>query len=147
MAPFGTGLPPDIYAFHRYTWNSAIPWTTQVHQFRRTSRGWAPDFHPRLSIPPTLPLSPVIPNNARHLRLTAAAGTELAVAYSCGTVTLRLLPALKEFTTRRPSSSTRRRSIRVSPIVKNSRLLPPVGVWTVSQFQCGWSSSQTSYPS
>eukprot|EP01111_Echinosteliopsis_oligospora_P010064 TRINITY_DN3068_c0_g1_i1.p1 TRINITY_DN3068_c0_g1~~TRINITY_DN3068_c0_g1_i1.p1 ORF type:complete len:109 (+),score=17.39 TRINITY_DN3068_c0_g1_i1:66-392(+) len=22
--------------------------------------------------------------------------------------------------------------------------LPPVGVWTVSQFQCGWSSSQTS---
>jgi hypothetical protein len=38
-------------------------------------------------------------------------------------------------------SSTRRRSIRVSPIVKDSRLLPPVGVWTVSQFQCGWSSS------
>ncbi len=26
-------------------------------------------------------------------------------------------------------------------------LLPPVGVWTVSQFQCGCSSSQTSYPS
>ncbi len=44
-------------------------------------------------------------------------------------------------------SSTRRRSIRVSPIVKDSRLLPPVGVWTVSQFQCGWSSSKTSYPS
>ena len=44
-------------------------------------------------------------------------------------------------------SSTRRRSIRVAPIVKDSRLLPPVGVWTVSQFQCGWSSSQTSYPS
>ena len=44
-------------------------------------------------------------------------------------------------------TSTRRRSIRLSPIVKDSRLLPPVGVWTVSQFQCGWSSSQTSYPS
>jgi hypothetical protein len=44
-------------------------------------------------------------------------------------------------------SSTRRRTIRVSPIVNDSRLLPPVGVWTVSQFQCGWSSSQTSYPS
>src|SRR5262245_11929912 len=41
-------------------------------------------------------------------------------------------------------SSTRRRSIRVAPIVKDSRLLPPVGVWTVSQFQCGWSSSKTS---
>ncbi|KGX02832.1 hypothetical protein Y601_3232 [Burkholderia pseudomallei MSHR640] len=24
-------------------------------------------------------------------------------------------------------------------------LLPPVGVWAVSQSQCGWSSSQTSY--
>ena len=44
-------------------------------------------------------------------------------------------------------SPTRRRTIRVSPIVNDSRLLPPVGVWTVSQFQCGWSSSQTSYPS
>ncbi len=28
--------------------------------------------------------------------------------------------------------------------VQYSPLLPPVGVWTVSQFQCGWSSSQTS---
>ncbi len=28
----------------------------------------------------------MIPSNARHLRITAAAGTELAVAYSSGTV-------------------------------------------------------------
>ncbi len=34
-------------------------------------------------IPPTHALSPVIPNNACHLRLTAAAGTKLAVT-SCG---------------------------------------------------------------
>ncbi len=33
-----------------------------------------------LGRPPTCSLSPVIPNNACHLRLTAAAGTELAVA-------------------------------------------------------------------
>ncbi len=32
--------------------------------------------------PPTHPLSPVIPSNARLLRLTAAAGTELAEASS-----------------------------------------------------------------
>ena len=44
-------------------------------------------------------------------------------------------PLQKKFTTRRPSSSTRRRVVRVSPIAKDSRLLPPVGVWTVSQFQ------------
>ena len=42
-------------------------------------------------------------------------------------------------------SPTRRRTIRVSPIVNDSRLLPPVGVWTVSQFQCGRTSSQTGY--
>ncbi len=32
-----------------------------------------------LDSPPTCSLSPVIPNNARHLRITAAAGTKLAV--------------------------------------------------------------------
>eukprot|EP01114_Cavostelium_apophysatum_P016827 TRINITY_DN4862_c0_g1_i2.p1 TRINITY_DN4862_c0_g1~~TRINITY_DN4862_c0_g1_i2.p1 ORF type:complete len:958 (+),score=169.23 TRINITY_DN4862_c0_g1_i2:147-3020(+) len=28
---------------------------------------------------------------------------------------------------------------------RETPMLPPVGVWTVSQFQCGWSSSQPSY--
>ena len=56
-------------------------------------------------------------------------------------------PWRQSFTTRRPSSLTRRCCIRVSPIVQYSPLLPPVGVWTVSQFQCDWSSSQTSYVS
>ena len=57
------------------------------------------------------------------------------------------LPPEKEFTTRRPSSSTRRCSLRLAPSGENSLLLPPVGVWAVSQSQSGWSSSQTSYPS
>ncbi len=35
-----------------------------------------------LNSPPTCSLSPVIPNNARHLRVTAAAGTKLAVTSS-----------------------------------------------------------------
>ena len=56
-------------------------------------------------------------------------------------------PGRKEFTSQRTSSSTRRCCVRVSPIAQDSPLLPPVGVWTVSQFQCGWPSSQTSYPS
>ncbi len=56
-------------------------------------------------------------------------------------------PSRQWFTTRRPSSHTRRRCVRVSPIAQYSPLLPPVGVWAVSQSQCGWSSSQTSYPS
>ena len=37
-------------------------------------------------MPPTRPLRPVIPDNARTPRITAAAGTELAGAYSTGTV-------------------------------------------------------------
>jgi hypothetical protein len=56
-------------------------------------------------------------------------------------------PTQKEFTTRRPSSPTRRCSLRLSPIGENSLLLPPVGVWAVSQSQSAWSSSQTRYPS
>src|SRR6266550_2150414 len=39
-------------------------------------------FHKVLRHPPTHALSPVIPPNARHLCLTAAAGTELAVPSS-----------------------------------------------------------------
>ncbi len=98
-------------------------------------------------------LRPVIPINARTLRITAAAGTELAGAYSAGTVASRwcwhpvVPPRLKGFTTRRPSSPTRHCWIRLAPIVQDSPLLPPVGVWAVSQSQCGGSSSQTRYRS
>ena len=44
-----------------------------------------------------------------------------------------------------PSSCTRHGWIRLSSIVQYSLLLPPVGVWSVSQYQCGGSSSQTPY--
>jgi hypothetical protein len=43
-------------------------------------------FHLWLTAPPTHPLNPVNPDNACTLRITAAAGTELAGAYSDGTV-------------------------------------------------------------
>ncbi len=41
------------------------------------------------------------------------------------------LPRRQSFTTRKPSSLTRRRCVRVAPIAQNSPLLPPVGVWAV----------------
>ena len=56
---------------------------------------------------------------------------------------IRLSP--QSFTTRRPSSLTRRRCVRLSSIAQDSLLLPPVGVWSVSQYQCGGTSSQTPY--
>ena len=94
------------------------------------------DFSDRRAGPPTRALSPVIPNNVRTVRLTAAAGTNLARASSRDRSSLRLPPPRQEFTTRRPSSSTRRRSVRLAPIAEDSRLQPPVGVWAVSQSQC-----------
>jgi hypothetical protein len=33
-AAFATGIPPDIYAFHRYTWNSASLSRIQAIQYR-----------------------------------------------------------------------------------------------------------------
>ena len=48
--------------------------------------GWARGFHIWLTKPPTRALRPVIPINARTLRITAAAGTELAGASSVGNV-------------------------------------------------------------
>ena len=44
--------------------------------------GWAQGFHIWLTNPPTRALRPVIPINACTLRITAAAGTELAGASS-----------------------------------------------------------------
>ena len=46
-------------------------------------------------------------------------------------------PSPQSFTTRRPSSLTRRGWVRLAPIAQYSPLLPPVGVWAVSQSQCG----------
>ncbi len=51
------------------------------------------------------PLNPINPDNACILRITAAAGTELADAYSYSTVSSehvrKFLPIEKQFTTRR----------------------------------------------
>ena len=84
-AAFATGVLPDIYAFHRYTRNSADPSHIQERQFAERRRGWAPALDSALDVPPTLPLRPVIPNNARTPRVTAAAGTKFAGASSAGT--------------------------------------------------------------
>ena len=85
---FAVGVPPDIHAFHRYTWCSSHPSRTPARQSPPHARGWAPGFHGGLGGPPADPLRPVNPNNARHPRVTAAAGTWLAVASFPGTVTI-----------------------------------------------------------
>src|ERR1017187_10244257 len=74
-AVYTTGVPPDIYAFHRYTRNSTLPSRTLAPQFSAHPPGEAGRFSTKLRGPPTHPLRPVTPNNARCLRITAAAGT------------------------------------------------------------------------
>jgi hypothetical protein len=138
---FAIGVPNDINAFHYYTVCSSFLFALLVLKFQRTSTKLSFVILP-LTIKTTdrYALRPIIPDNARGLCITAAAGTELATSYSAGTI--KIFPCQKDFTTRRPSSSTRRRWFRVSPIDQNSKLLPPVGVWAVSQSQCGGPSSQ-----
>lgn len=79
---FAFGIPSNIYGFYPYTTNSISPSHTLGSQFQMQFNGWAIGFHIWLENPPTRPLRPVIPSNACTLRITAAAGTELAGAYS-----------------------------------------------------------------
>ena len=76
---------------------------TQDIQYQWQFRGWAPGFHHWLKCPPAHPLNPMNPDNACTLRITAAAGTELAGAYSSGTFSLAhergFIPWQKKFTT------------------------------------------------
>ncbi|KAL2225196.1 UNVERIFIED_CONTAM: hypothetical protein Sindi_3011000 [Sesamum indicum] len=69
---FAVGVLSDLYAFHRSTGNSLCPYPL--------------GFDGGLKKPPTDALRPIIPDNACILCLTAAAGTELADAYSPDTV-------------------------------------------------------------
>ena len=84
------------------------------------------------------------PDNARVLRITAAAGTELADAYSQGT---RKAPRVGPFVPLQKEFTTRRAFLLHATWLVQASLLPPVGVWAVSQSQCGGPSSQNPYPS
>ena len=129
---FAFGVPANINGFHPYTGRSICLWFPLAMPFPTRFRNWVPGFDVGLTLPPFSSLRPINPDNAWRLRITAAAGTKLAAPYSQGTVTV-VPPLQKKFTTRGPSSFTRCRFVRVSPIAKYSRLLPPVGVRAVSQ--------------
>ena len=134
-AAFAAGVPPDICAFHRYTRNSTLLYRTQV---TAVSGGIS-----RLS----LELSHLTYRTAYELFTPNKSGQRsVPTCYrGCWHVVGRtlfcryrhFLPCLKRFTTLEPSSRTRRGCVRLSPIAQYSPLLPPVGVWAVSQSQCG----------
>src|ERR1700709_1646805 len=92
---FAAGVPSDLNAFHRSTGSSRPPYPPPARSHPppppppprparppATSPVEPGDFSERRAGPPTRALSPVIPNNVRTVRLTAAAGTNLARASS-----------------------------------------------------------------
>ena len=92
LAAFAFGVPHDINAFHCYTMSSANLYLFLAQTFQMRPLSWAQWFNIWLFEPPTHPLRPMNPDNARGLRITAAAGTELATSYSTGTV-IKVLPS------------------------------------------------------
>ena len=85
-AAYAIGVPPEIYAFHRYSGNSTSLFHPLANQFPLHISGWAGGFNNELDSPSTHPIHPVNPNNVSTPRITAAAGTKLAGAFSSGTV-------------------------------------------------------------
>ena len=100
----------------------------------------------RLDRPPACALRPV-PINACTLRITAAAGTELAGALLRVTSIAAVInhnTFLPAESTLQPEGLLHTRGMAASglrPLCNIPHCCLPVGVWTVSQFQCGWSSS------
>ena len=148
---FAIGVLSHIYAFHRYTTHSSFLTNNLGHQYRWQFRGWATGFHRRLNVPPAHPLNLINPDNACTLRITAAAGTELAGAYSNATCNRsynsHFIRVQKRFTTRRASiphavwldqasahcpifltAASRRSSVRVSVPMWGIFLLEPLGI-------------------
>ena len=120
-----------------------------LHYSRKTVLKAIHGLSPWFSLPTCLPAcAPFTPSNSgQRLWPTFYRGCWHVVSRHFLVEYRHYLPQQQEFTIRRPSSSTRRRCIRVSPIVQYSPLLPPVGVWAVSQSQCGRSPSQAGYGS
>ena len=90
----------------------------------------------------------MIPINARTIRITAAAGTDLAGASSDGASTPRCIKSgglEPSDSALQPEGLHHTRGVapsRFRALVEDSRLQPPVGVWAVSQSQCGRTPSQ-----
>ncbi len=138
---FATGVLPDIYAFHRYTWNSICLSRIQEEQFQKQLTRLSRAISLLTHSPAYTPFTPSESGQRLHPPYYAAAGTGLAGAYFGGTVrpgkTRQFVPPYRSLQSKGPSSSTRRCCVRLSPIAQYSSLLPPIGVWAVSQSQCG----------
>ena len=129
-AAFATGVPPNIYAFHRYTRIPLPSPCTQAEQYYRQFQPLKAGFSSNL----LSRLRALTPNNSQRspLRITTRLlARELAGTSSRGT-SLSSSPR-QRFTIRKPSSS---RGVALGKAFAHCPIfppLPPVGVWAVSQ--------------
>lgn len=91
------GLLSGIYEFNLSTRNSTILYGTRVDQFSNLCRSQAPKFKFELNQQPACSLRPMIMNNARPPRITAAAGTRMGQGFFFESS--HHLPRRKSFTT------------------------------------------------
>ena len=131
-------IPPLHPEFHRPLPDSSLP-------VRTADPGLSPGLSPHADETAYAPFTPSDSGQRSHPPYYR--GCWHIVSRSCFYGYLHYSPRRKTFTTRGPSSVTRRRWFRVSPIDQDSPLLPPVGVWPVSQCQCGRVPSQAGYRS
>ena len=144
-AVYTTGVPPDIYAFHRYTGNSTpLSRTRSAAVFDGPSR-LSREISHRTHRTAYALFTPS--NSEQRWPPTYYRGCWHVVSRGFFCRYRHHRPCRKSFTPRRASSLTRRRCITLAGIVQDSPLLPPVGVWAVFQSQCGRASSQTGYRS
>ncbi len=138
---FATGVLPDIYAFHRYTWNSICLSCIQEAQFQKPLTRLSRAISLLTHAPAYTPFTPS--ESGQRLHPPYYRGCWHGVSrcllwrYRQARQNRAIRPSLQEFTIQGPSSSTRRCCVRLSPIAQYSSLLPPIGVWAVSQSQCG----------
>ncbi len=143
-AVYTAGVPPDIYAFQLHQeFRFPLPYSS-LAVFGAPSQLSREISHQTYDTTYTL----FTPSNSEQRSLpTYYRGCWHVVSRSFFCRYRHYRSCRKSFTPRRASSLTRRRCIRVSPIVQNSPLLPPVGVWPVFQCQCGRVPSQAGYRS
>src|SRR5699024_12700267 len=71
---FATGVPPHLYAFHRYTWNFTFLFYPQAFQFPMTFHGYAVGFHIRITRQTARAIRPIILDHACLIRIPASYG-------------------------------------------------------------------------
>ncbi len=138
---FAIGVLRDIYAFHRYTTHSSDLGRTQVKQYQTAVLQLSRRISPLTYLTAYAPFKPNKSGQRLHPPYYRGCWHGVSRCLFCGypscTYSAGLSPAKRGLQSRGPSSLTRHGWIRVPPIVQYSLLLPPVGVWAVSQSQCG----------